>query len=134
MQQILANGHCLCKKVRYSIAGQVRNLCYCHCQSCRRAIGAAFVAWGTVDASDFAIVTGRLRIVNSSMGVARGFCGECGSSLTYQHELRSSEIDFTLVSLEDPSIYVPEAHIWVKDKLSWVQINDSLPQYQTVLS
>ena len=23
----------------------------------------------------------------------------------------------------------PQAHIWVQDKLPWVQINDSLPQY-----
>lgn len=129
-----ASGYCFCKKVRYSISAPVRNLCYCHCESCRRAVGSVFVAWGTVDASAFNVLAGRLSIVNTSKHVSRGFCAECGSSLTYQHALRSGEIDFTLASLEDPSMYAPQVHIWVQDKLSWVQINDGLPQYSTVVS
>lgn len=128
-----ANGHCFCKKVQYSISEPVRDLCYCHCESCRRAVGSAFVAWGTVDTAAFNILAGRLSFVNSSKGVSRGFCAECGSSLTYQNALRSGEIDFTLVSLEDSSLYAPQAHIWVEDKLPWVNINDDLPQYQTVV-
>lgn len=131
MQSI--NGHCFCRKVRYSISGPVRDLCYCHCESCRRAVGSVFVAWGTVDAGAFKVMAGRLSIVNSSKGISRGFCAECGSSLTYQNVLRSGEIDFTLVSLEDSSMYAPKAHIWVEDKLPWVKINDGLPQYPTVV-
>jgi hypothetical protein len=95
-------------------------------------VGAPFVAWGTVDANAFDIVAGRLETVNSSKDVIRGFCVACGSSLTYQNASRPGEIDFTVVTLEDPSMYPPAAHIWVKDKLPWVKINDSLPQYQTV--
>jgi hypothetical protein len=87
-----------------------------------------------VDIGNFNIMAGRLAITNSSKDVSRGFCGECGSSLTYQHALRAGEIDFTLVSLEDPSMFAPAAHIWVRDKLPWVRINDSLPQYPTVVS
>lgn len=131
MQSI--RGHCFCRKVRYSISGPVRDLCYCHCESCRRAVGSVFVAWGTVDAGAFEVLAGRLSIVNSSKGVSRGFCAECGSSLTYQNALRSGELDFTLVSLEDPSMYAPKAHIWVEDKLPWVKINDGLTQYPTVV-
>ena len=125
-------GHCLCKKVGYSIAGEVRNLCYCHCESCRRAAGSVSVAWGTVDYSHFRITKGQLATVNSSQGVERGFCGDCGSALTYRHQLRSNEIDFTLATLEQPSAMAPQSHIWVQDKLPWVKIADGLPQYQTV--
>ena len=131
MNSVSLKGRCCCEKVRYLISGPARNLCYCHCESCRRAVGSAFVAWGTVDASGFQIVAGDLRVVNTSKDVARGFCADCGSSLTYQHALRSSEIDFTLASLEIPSMYAPQAHIWVQDKLPWVQLNDGLPQYPT---
>jgi hypothetical protein len=134
VQKILANGCCLCRKVRYSISAPIRNLCYCHCESCRRAVGSAFVAWGTVDANAFDVVAGHMRIVKSSADVSRGFCADCGTSLTYQRASRSSDMDFTLATLEDPSRYAPEAHIWVQNKLSWVQINDGLPQYQTVIS
>ena len=134
MSPFHANGRCLCNGVRFEISGLVRNLCYCHCESCRRAVGAPFVAWGTVDADVFKVVAGHLSIVNSSKNVTRGFCEKCGSSLTYQEAMRSGEIDFTLVSLDDPSRCPPEMHIWVKDKLSWVQLDDALPQYQTVMN
>ena len=126
-------GRCLCRAVRYRVTGTVRDLCYCHCESCRRATGSAFVAWGTTDCTNFTITQGALTIVHSSSEVERGFCVACGSTLTYSHTRRSGEIDFTLVSLENPSALQPQAHIWVRDKLPWVRIDDGLPQFQTVL-
>lgn len=125
-------GHCLCNEVRYRISGDVRNLCYCHCESCRRATGSVFVAWGTVDRIDFQISHGELSVINSSKDVERGFCKTCGSTLTYRHILRDDEIDFTLASLADSSALAPQAHIWVQDKLPWVRIADTLPQHQKV--
>jgi hypothetical protein len=126
-------GHCLCKQVGYAISGPVRNLCFCHCESCRRAVGSAYVAWGTTDADKFQLTRGELRLVSSSTGVSRGFCGHCGSSITYQNALRADEIDFTLATLQDPSMYAPQAHIWVQDKVPWVRIHDGLPEYPTVI-
>ena len=125
-------GRCLCKAVRFRVIGAVRNLCYCHCESCRRAVGATPVAWGTVDRTNFEITQGELSVVNSSKDIERGFCSNCGTTLTYRNMLRGDEIDFTLASLEDPAALQPQAHLWVQDKLPWVKINDGLPQYKTV--
>ena len=125
--------HCLCKQVQFSIIGAVRDLCCCHCASCRRAAGAPYVARGTVDIGNFQLVQGKIAIINSSKNVERGFCAACGSSLTYKHASRNHEIDFTLASLETPAALAPHYHIWVQDKLPWVILDDGLPQYQTVL-
>ena len=122
-------GRCLCGSVQYRASGPWRNLCNCHCESCRRAAGAPFVAWGTIDRHKLEIIDGQLSIVQSSKDVQRGYCGRCGTTLTYHHAARHNEIDVTLVSLDDPSVLAPQAHIWVRDKLPWVQINDGLPQY-----
>jgi hypothetical protein len=127
-------GHCYCGKVRFAAAGPVRNLCVCHCESCRRAAGAAFVAWGTVNADQFKILSGDTSIVRMSAEVERTFCRNCGSSLTYSHTLRAGDLDFTLVLLDDPSALVPRMHIWVEDKLPWLKLSDGLPQYQTLPS
>ena len=127
-------GHCYCGKLRFAATGPVRNLCICHCESCRRAAGAAFVAWGTVDADKFKILSGDAAVVRRSAEVERTFCKNCGSSLTYSHTLRAGEVDFTLVSLDDPSALVPQMHIWIQDKLPWITLNDGLPQFQTVPS
>ena len=125
-------GRCYCQKFRFLVEGPVRNLCVCHCESCRRAAGAAFVAWGTVDGGCFHVLSGTLSVIRASPEVERGFCDACGTSLTYRHVQRSGEIDFTLVSLDDPTLLQPQAHVWVQDKLPWVEIVDGMPQYQTV--
>jgi len=84
-----------------------------------------------VDLGSFAL-TGKMSVIASSEHVTRGFCGRCGTTLTYRNSLRAGEIDFTLASLDDPNALPPETHIWVRDKLAWVTIDDGLPQYETV--
>jgi len=87
------------------------------------------VAWGTIDRASLAI-EGPFTTVATSKGVERGFCRQCGSSLTYANELRAHEIDVTLASLDDPARVAPIAHIWIADKLPWVSIDDGLPRYR----
>ena len=122
-------GGCLCGRVRYQAGGEATNLCFCHCSSCRRATGAPMVPWATFAAPHFSIVRGRLAQYRSSRDVMRGFCADCGTSLTYRREDRSDEIDVTLSSLDDAVGLVPEMHIWVEDKLPWVAIADGRAQF-----
>jgi len=122
-------GGCFCGRVRYQASGEVTNLCFCHCTSCRRAIGAPMVPWGTFAAQNFTIVRGHLAQFRSSPKVLRGFCADCGTSLTYRRDDRSEEIDLTLSSLDDAVSLVPEVHIWVEDKLPWVAITEGRAQF-----
>jgi len=122
-------GGCLCGAVRYRVTGPVGNLCFCHCATCRRAIGAPMVPWGTFAREAVRITRGRLSEYRSSAQVWRGFCARCGTSLTYRHEGRTAEIDVTLATLDDPTQLAPQMHLWVKDRLPWVSIGDHLPQH-----
>jgi hypothetical protein len=74
-------------------------------------------------------VRGALAEHRSSDCIMRGFCSDCGSSLTYQDGNRAGEIDVTLSSLDDPGALVPQIHIWVEDKLPWMVIADGRPQF-----
>lgn len=130
MESLQYTGGCLCSAVRYAVRGPLRHLCYCHCLSCRRAAGAAPVAWGTVSLAQLCITRGALTEYRSSAPVVRGFCAACGSSISYRHAGRSQDIDLALVTLDDAGAFVPQAHVWVADKLPWVQIADGLPQHQ----
>jgi len=73
-----------------------------------------------------------MSIHESSPGVERGFCTQCGSSLTYKNRLREKDIDFTLASLDDPDVLAPKMQIFVVDKISWIGTNPDLPRYATV--
>ena len=122
-------GGCRCGAVRYEAQGTASYLCYCHCVSCRRSAGAAFVAWATFAQQSVRITRGALALHRSSPGVLRGFCAACGTSLTFQKESRRHELDVTLASLDEPAALAPQVHVWVEDKLPWVVIADGLPQY-----
>ena len=128
MEKTHYSGGCLCGAVRYEVSGAARHLCYCHCESCRRASGAAAVPWGTFDRDSFRVTRGSLAEFRSSEPVWRGFCAACGSSLTYRLATRPAEIDVTLVTLDEAAQLAPQMHVWVADKLPWARIDDGLPQ------
>ncbi len=123
-------GGCLCGRVRYRAGGEASHVGYCHCRSCRRSSGAPFVAWATFPRSSFVFSAGSVGRHRSSARVERCFCPDCGTSLTYEHAATPAEIDVTLASLDDPAPLAPDCHIWVSQKLSWVELADGLPQYR----
>lgn len=121
-------GGCLCGAVRYEAEGTARDLCFCHCESCRRAAGATHVAWVTFDSAAFRVVKGELREYRSSPPVLRGFCAACGTSLTWRRDDKPSELDITLATFDDLEALRPEVHLRVEEKPSWVVLHDGLPQ------
>ena len=129
MERTRYTGRCFCGSVRYEAQGAPRNLCYCHCESCRRAAGSPVVAWATFDRSGFRITQGAAAEFHSSAPVTRGFCPGCGSCLSYRHDARPAEIDVTLATLDEAAKLAPQMHVWVADKLPWVRIEDGLPQF-----
>ena len=122
-------GACLCGAVRYESGTPVADAAYCHCTSCRRAVGANAVAWTTVNRDGFRYTRGTPREYASSKAVRRGFCGECGSSLTYWNSESPGTIDITVATLDELSGVQPLDHIWMSDAAAWDRPADGLPQY-----
>lgn len=122
-------GGCLCGATRYRVDSDPLSVCHCHCQSCQRASGGAFVPWASFAKRDFHFQATEPIKHNSSEGVIRTFCGRCGTSLTYE-QIAEDSIDITVATLDDPGSLTPTSHIWVSDKLPWITISDGLPQYQ----
>ncbi len=127
MNDTSLDGRCFCDNIHYRISPPFRNLCLCHCESCRRAAGAPFLAWGTVDRSAFHLLRGELSYHRSSPGVERGFCNRCGSSITYYNESRREDLDFTLATLVDPESLQPRIQIFTEDRLAWIDCRSDRP-------
>lgn len=122
-------GGCLCGAVRYSIDGPIRLVAHCHCNSCRRSAGAAFVTWCTVERDRIAWTGGSRGKYASSPGVIREFCKTCGTELTYSNEQAPETMDFTLGSLDCADNHPADRHIWTTDRLGWLKLDDHLPAY-----
>ena len=91
------------------------------------------VPWGTVALAQLRVVHGELAHYRSSPPVLRGFCATCGTGITYRHADRPQELDVALATLYEPQRLAPQAHVWVADKVPWLQLNDGLPQFQGAL-
>lgn len=119
------NGGCLCGAVRYEGRGEPYQVTHCHCADCRRSAGAVFVTWCSFRREDFQFVKGESREVTFA-GRLRGFCPDCGTTLTFRSSPETEEIDVTVSSLDHPEGVTPTDHIWIEDRLPWITLADGL--------
>ena len=115
------SGGCQCGAVRYTIA-QLGRATICHCRMCQKAFGSFFGP--LVTAKGFALSRGNLSIWNSSNKVKRGFCGLCGTPLSYDW---GGDIEIAIGSLDDPEAAAPELQVNPADKLSYFSDLHRLP-------
>ena len=121
-------GGCLCGEIRYTIHGDPDWSAHCHCRSCQRATGAAFTTWVGLESKNFEITEGEMKVCNTSPGVERGFCGDCGTSLTYvAEEGWPGQISILAPTLDNPEIASPARHVYVDHQLPWIKLDDGLP-------
>jgi hypothetical protein len=115
-------GGCYCGKIRFRAMGPTLSQANCHCDNCRRAVGAQAVAWITVKLSDFEWEKGEPKRYRTNTGAYRTFCEACGTSLTYEHDERPGEIDITTGSLDKPADFAPNKDVFPDEKLPWVNL------------
>jgi len=123
------DGGCLCGAVRFRSTGAPSALSRCHCRSCRLAAGSAGVAWAVFRRADFALLKGSLVRYRSSPIAVRGFCGTCGTSISYEPDDSPANIEVTSSTFDDPNRFAPTREIWVSHCLAWEQLDDALPQF-----
>ena len=122
-------GGCHCGKVRYQVRGEPVLVEYCHCESCRRAVGAPLMAWAAFAGDGFEFTSASPGQYKSSDTVVRTFCDACGASLTLADERFDAEVYVAITSLDDPESTAPDFHIWRSHRLSWLETADDLPRY-----
>jgi hypothetical protein len=123
-------GGCLCSAVWYMTEGEPVMRAFCHCPSCRLATGAPVVAWALFPQDAFRITRGELAVYESSPGVRRGFCGRCGTTLSFEADYVPGLIDVTIATFGDPAGLVPQMHVWHRHRLGWVVLADDLPRHE----
>jgi len=125
------DGSCLCGRVQYKLLAQPGDFGYCHCISCRKASGSAHAANAPVSRKEFRLLKGAdvLREFESSPGMFRAFCSNCGSPIYAYRVERPELLGIRLGTLDTPLENRAHEHRFVAEKASWHQITDDLPQY-----
>lgn len=85
------------------------------------------VAWFSVRRDSFAPTVGVPTEFRSSDHGTRGFCGFCGTALTFASTRFPDEIDVTIASLDDPEAVLPQSRIHMKSRIGWTDGMGKLP-------
>jgi len=125
---IIQEGGCQCGKVRFRTTGVPVRVTNCYCRQCAKSAGAAFVTWVEFPVDAVSISDGPMATYKSSKIAERGFCPDCGSTLTYQY-CAGETLDLAAAAMDDPDAFPPADHIYTASKPSWLAINDGKPQY-----
>ena len=125
-------GGCMCRAVRYETTGDSFGVIHCHCHSCRKHNGAPVVTLAGFKADQVAFSGNERKIYESSPGVGRAFCGNCGTQLTWEGDGGDLGpiVEFHISTFDDPEALVPSAHAFYPERISWLDIADNLPRYE----
>ncbi len=123
-------GGCMCGAVRYEADGESLKVGHCHCHSCRSHTGAPVVTFVVFEQDRVKFTKGNRKIYNSSPGVGRGFCDQCGTPLTWEGDAWDrSIIEVHISTLDNPNAFVPTVHWFHGERIDWFDVTDNLPRY-----
>jgi hypothetical protein len=117
-------GGCQCGAVRFRVEGDLGRASICHCRMCQKAFGGFYGPYASMEAEQVSWTRGSRKLFASSNMVNRGFCGECGTQLTFEG---AGFFDITIGAFDDPTDIRPAVQIGLQSKLPWVDELGSLP-------
>jgi hypothetical protein len=124
-------GTCGCGSVAFTVQGPLGDVSWCHCSKCQRFYGGPG-AYILIPRGAIAFQRrDGLAWWDASPTVQRGFCKQCGSSLFFS-DSNESTLAVCAGSLIPPTGMKSTMHIFVGSKPDWYEVNDGLPQHETV--
>ncbi len=130
------HGGCVCGAVRYRLASPPMFVNCCHCTSCQAETGSAFAINALIEADRVELVAGApeplLTPSESGRGQTIWRCPSCRVALWSNYPGAGPNIHFVRVgTLDRPALCPPDAHIFARSKLPWVQLHrDGAPAFE----
>lgn len=123
-------GRCYCGAVQLRAPQEPLIVAYCHCRSCRRQTGAPVAAFAAFKSSDVEVVPGDLPFAAVSNGVARHFCGDCGSPIMARYDYLPDQVYVPVGLFDDAAALVPAVHAHEGERLPWLCLTDNAPRIE----
>jgi hypothetical protein len=123
------SGGCQCGAVRFRVEGRLGDGSVCHCRMCQKASGAFYAPFVSVREAHLEWTRGEPKRFRSSNLVRRGFCGECGTPLTYEAPTGTA---LAIGAFDHPEEIAPQVQWGVESKLPYVDAVPTLPAKKTM--
>jgi hypothetical protein len=120
------HGSCACGAVAYEARGTPTWVAGCCCRDCARATGTPYVVWVGFPVVSVSFQGREPAVHESSTGVLRGYCQDCGTSLTYgrapEYDVADPLLYVSAATLEMPETCPPTEVVWYSQRPSWFEL------------
>lgn len=123
------SGGCQCGAVRFRVDGTPGDASVCHCRMCQKAFGGFYAPLVSVRDAKFNWTRGAPKKYQSSNFVQRGFCGDCGTPLSYE---APDGVALAIGAFDEPYRIVPVIQFGTEAKLAYADDVPGLPQRETL--
>ena len=120
----------MCGRISYEATEIGPSVTKCHCRICQKSSGSAYGDYTTAPIGSFRWTEGEETLVRyeSSPGVFRNFCPNCGTQLPQPHP----PLNIVFIqpgTLDSDEALVESAHIFLRSKAVWHKKRDGLKEY-----
>lgn len=127
-------GRCACGAVTYTACEAPLFVQACHCRDCQRTTGSGFVVHIVLSRAAL-VVLGETRVGSGPTGSGAGCelnaCAACGVILWTRYLYHEAPVvALRAGTLLDPGAVVPQAHIFVRNKLPWLELEPDMPTFE----
>jgi hypothetical protein len=119
----MITGGCQCGAVRFAVR-ELGRASLCHCRMCQKAFGSFFGPFVSAKAG-FRWTRGAPKYFQSSDQVRRGFCGDCGTPLTF--EPAGHPVELAIGAFDDPAAIPPTIQLALETRMPWMETLNDLP-------
>jgi hypothetical protein len=127
-------GGCLCSAVRYELSGRAQMDLSCYCRECQYVSGGGPSHTIIMLSKDVRITRGEPKeywtVSAKGRRVARIFCEKCGTPLFARNEKLPQYLAVKVGSLDDPSVFEPQANIWVRSAQRWHHLDAGISRFK----
>ncbi len=129
MADDVRTGGCQCGAVRFRVEGKLGDASVCHCRMCQKASGNFYLPLVSVRGAKVAWTRGERKRFQSSNAVWRGFCGDCGTPLTFE---APDGMALAIAAFDRPEGITPTIQWGSEAKLPYVDHVPNLPAEETM--
>ena len=130
--ELMSEGGCDCREIRYRMIGTPLFVHCCHCRWCQRETGTAFALNAMVESDRVQLLHGEpVRVQtpsNSGKGQFISRCPTCRLALWSNYAGAGDAVRFVRVgTLDEPDRWPPDIHIFTSSKQPWVVLPSGVP-------
>ncbi|WP_026783730.1 GFA family protein [Pleomorphomonas koreensis] len=126
----ILTGGCQCGAIRFACdSDKVGQSSVCHCRMCQKAVGNYSAPYVSFRPGAVTWTRGARKLYRSSNLASRGFCGDCGTPLTFEFE--GCEPSIAGGAFDDPAALPPTLQCGVEGMLPFVDGIAALPREET---